>query len=678
MADIASPAVGPRSPFVLSEAPTEPELVGKYFRALGDPTRVRILELLREHGELSVSELVERLAQAQPKVSNHLACLRWCGFVLTRWLGRCWPTTPSTSRPADASTRRDANEGSRHRNADDRRGGHRRRGPRGSRRAGRQASVSTELRISGMSCSSCARNVERALQATGARDIQVDWRGGRATLESGAAPPAALARTLERTSHRLERVLEPRTGADATADARDYDLAIVGSGGGAFAAAIAARRRHLRVVMVERGTVGGTCVNVGCIPSKALLAAAESRHRAGRRRFPGISTEAGPVDFPVLIAGKRQIVRTLRQDKYIDLAAGYGFELLDGHARFVDGPALDVDGERIEAAHYLVATGAEPYIPAVPGLAGTGYLTSTTAMELDHLPASMLVIGGGYVAMEQAQLFAHLGTEVTLLVRSRLARGEEPEIADGIRDAFAADGIAVIEHTVPTAVHREGGQVVVAAGGREYHAQQLLVATGRRPRTAGLELEAVGVRLGPGGNVLVDADMSTANPRVWAAGDVTDHPQYVYVAAKHGALAVENAFDRVGRRIDYSALPRITFTTPTIASAGVTEAEAHEQGLDCECRVLDLAQVPRAIVSRNTCGLIKLVAERNTGRVLGVHMLADGAGDAILAGVYAIEAHLTVAELADSWNPYLTIGEAIHLAAQSFSRDPSKLSCCAA
>ena len=488
----------------------------------------------------------------------------------------------------------------------------------------------------------------------------------------------AMAGVLEGSRYRLERIIEPRTNAAVRVDAYDYDLAIVGTGSGAFAAAIAARRRDLRVVMVERGTVGGTCVNVGCIPSKALLAAAEARHRGAQPRFPGIRTEAGPVDVPALVAGKQEIVETLRQAKYIDLAAEYGFELREGHARFVTGPALEADGERIEAAHYLVATGAEPHIPDVPGLVDSGYLTSTTAMELDHLPASMLVIGGGYVAMEQAQLFAHVGTEVTMLARSALARREEPEIAAGIRDAFTADGIAIIEGAAPNDVRRHGDEIVVAAGGREYHAEQLLVAAGRRPRTAGLDLEAVDVELGHHGEVVVDTDMSTTNPRVWAAGDVTGHPQYVYVAAKHGALAVDNAFGAAERHVDYAALPRITFTTPNIASAGLTEAEAHARGFACECRVLDLAHVPRAIVSRASRGLVKLVTERDTGRLLGVHMLADGAGDAILAGVYAIEARLTVTALADSWNPYLTIGEAIHLAAQSFTRDPAKLSCCAA
>ena len=367
------------------------------------------------------------------------------------------------------------------------------------------------------------------------------------------------------------------------------------------------------------------------------------------------------------------------QRKYSDLADEYGIERVEGRARFVEGPALEVDGHRIEAAHYLIATGAEPHIPDLPGLSDSGYLTSTTAMELDRLPESLLVLGGGYVAMEMAQLFAHLGTEVTVLARSRLARREETEVADGIRNAFIANGIAVIEGARPTEVFRAGDRVVVVTGAvGEFSAEQLLVATGRQPRTRGLGLETVGVELGPDGEIAVDADSSTSNPRIWAAGDVTGHPQFVYVAAKQGAIAVENAFEQTGRRIDYTALPRITFTTPTLASAGLTEAQAHAQGIDCECRVLDLESVPRATVSRNTRGVVKLIAERETGRVLGVHLLAEGAGDAILAGVYAIDARRTVAQLANAWDPYLTIGEAIHLAAVAFTRDPSKLSCCAA
>lgn len=458
----------------------------------------------------------------------------------------------------------------------------------------------------------------------------------------------------------------------------DIDLAIVGSGGAAFSAAIAARRADLRVVMIERGTVGGTCVNVGCIPSKALLAAAESRDRADGSRFPGVRTHAGPVDFAALIAGKDAIVETLRRQKYVDIAARQGIEIVEGDAHFLDGPALDVDGRRIEAAHYLLATGAEPAIPEIRGLADSGFLTSTTAMELEELPESLIVIGGGPVALEQAQLFAHLGTRVTLLVRSTLARGEEPEIVERLKAALASEGVRVCERARITAVGRDEPLVHVTTGdGQGYRAAQLLVAAGRRPRTGGLHLDDVRVGVGPGGEVVVGGNLSTSNPRIWAAGDVTGHPQFVYVAAKQGALVVANAFQQAARQISYRSMPRITFTSPTIASVGLTEAQADEAGMDCEFRLVDLADIPRAIVSRTSTGAVKLVAERQTGRILGVHMLADGAGDAILAGVYAIDAGMTVTDLADSWDPYLTIGEGLYLAAQAFTRDLSTLSCCA-
>ena len=537
--------------------------------------------------------------------------------------------------------------------------------------------MSVSLEIAGMTCDACARHVEGALERAGATEVEVDWRARRASVDPNGISGPVLARPLEGSPYRVERIGDPVMSPRAREDDHAYDLAIVGSGGAAFSAALAASEQGRRVVMVERGRVGGTCVNVGCIPSKALLAAAEARHRSTEQRFPGIRTEAGPVDFGALIAGKDEIVGVLRQEKYVDLAADYGIELLPGDARLIAGPAITVGDRQIEAAHYLIATGSEPHVPDIPGLDETGYLTSTAAMALDHLPESLLVIGGGYVALEQAQLFAHLGAQVTMLVRSTIARDEEPEVTQALREALVADGITIIEGTLVQRVRRGGQHMVASADGREHRAEQLLVATGRRPRTAGLGLEAIGVEVGERGEVLVGADLSTANPRVWAAGDVTGHPQFVYVAARHGRAVVANAFEGADRRVDYRSLPRITFTNPTVASAGLTEAQAHGRGVEVESRVLDLAGVPRAIVSRSPRGLVKLVAERETGRILGVHLLADGAGDAILAAVYAIEGGLTVAQMASSWNPYLTVGEAIHLAAQSFTRDPSKLSCCA-
>jgi len=459
-----------------------------------------------------------------------------------------------------------------------------------------------------------------------------------------------------------------------------YDLAIIGSGSAGFAAAIAASSKGLRVAMIERATIGGTCVNVGCIPSKALLAAADARQVSSERRFPGIAASADPTDMPALVAGKAEIVDALRQEKYQDLAADYGWDVLKGEASFVEGPKLVVGAKTIEASHYLVATGARPWVPPVPGLAETGYLTSTEAMELQRLPESLIVVGGNYVGLEMGQTFARLGASVTLIeALDRLAPGEEPELSATIEEVLADEGVAVWTSAALSEVRRQDGVVVArVADGRQVRAEAILMATGRRPATAGLGLEKVGVSTGPAGQVVVDQHLQTANPRIWAAGDVAGAPQFVYVAGAHGTMVVENAFEEAGRIVDYSHLPRVTFTSPNLAAVGLTDAQAAQAGISCSCRVLPLAYVPRAIVNRDTRGVVKIVAEDTTGRVLGIHIAAANAGDAVLAATYALDAGMTVDQIAKAWCPYLTMAEGIKLAAQSFHTDVAKLSCCAA
>ncbi|WP_149829081.1 mercury(II) reductase [Streptomyces tailanensis] len=466
-----------------------------------------------------------------------------------------------------------------------------------------------------------------------------------------------------------------------------FDLAVIGSGGAAFAAAIAARTKGASVVMVERGTTGGTCVNTGCVPSKALLAAAGARHVSLAQPFPGVATSAGPVDFAALIGGKTALVEEMRADKYTGLAGEYDWPILAGTARFAPGPVLEVtlnDGgtTTVEAAHYLIATGSAPWAPPIDGLEQAGYLTSTTAMELDRLPESMIVIGGNAVGLEQAQLFARLGTQVTVVeALERLAPFEEPEVSAVIEDVFRGEGVGVHTAATVTAVRRgEHGYTLIAAhGGNVFQltAEQLLVATGRRPVTDGLGLETVGVKTGERGEIIVDEHLRTGSEQIWAAGDVTGHPQFVYVAAAHGTLVADNALDGAERTLDYHHLPRVTFTSPAVASAGLTDAQAVEQGYACDCRVLPLAYVPRALVDRDTRGLIKLVAEAGTGRLLGAHVIAEGAGDVIATAVYALANRMTVRQMADLWCPYLTMAEGLKLAAQTYTRDVAKLSCCA-
>lgn len=468
-----------------------------------------------------------------------------------------------------------------------------------------------------------------------------------------------------------------------------YDLAIIGSGSAAFAAAIAARTANKSVVMVESGVTGGTCVNVGCVPSKALLAAAEARHSATTAtRFLGINTSAGPVDMPALIGAKDSLVDQMRAEKYIAIADDYDWQIVHGTASFTEGPSLKVtsnSGEdiSIEATHYLIATGARAWIPPVPGLIEAGYLTSTTAMELTELPESMIVLGGNAIGLEQAQLFARLGTSVTVIeALDRLAPFEEPEISKVIQEVFVDEGIAVHTSTaLATVTRNESGYLLVATqnGVRvEFRAQQLLIATGRRPFVSGLNLEEVGVKIGQRGEIVVDEYLRTGNDRIWAAGDVTGGSQYVYVAAAQGKAVADNAFSNARRALDYTSVPRVIFTSPAIASVGMTDAQVIKAGIQCDCRTLPLEYVPRALANREIRGLIKLVVDASTRRLLGAHIIAEGAGDVIAAAVYAINAGLTVEQIAQTWTPYLTMSEAFKLAAQSYSRDVTKLSCCAA
>ncbi len=547
---------------------------------------------------------------------------------------------------------------------------------------------SYRMPVTGMTCEHCELTVARALERAGATKVTADFRRGEARFTVPAmADLSALAAAVANAGYTPGQIEPMPTAARSrgrhSAAKHQYDLAIVGSGAAAMAAAIKATEQGARVVMIERGTIGGTCVNIGCVPSKTLLRAGELFYQAGHQPFVGIQIQAVGVDLAALVGQKNELVAQLRHEKYENLIADYGWDLVRGEAAFIDGETLAVNGRSIRSRNVLLATGAAPAVPAIPGLAESGYLTSTTALELAHVPKSLVVIGSGYIALELGQLFHHLGSRVTLMQRSpRILKSYEPEVTEAVAGVLAEQGIEVVTGArfVRVETTAAGKRVVVEVNGapRVVEGEVLLVATGRTPNTQALHLERASVAVGERGEILVDDWGRTTNGRIYAAGDVTLGPQFVYVAAYEGSVVADNALNDANRAFDLRVVPGVTFTTPAIATVGLTEAEATAEGLSVKTSVLPASAVPRAIVNRDTHGVFKIVADATTNRIVGVHVVAENAGDVIYAGVLAVKFNLTVSDLTETLAPYLTMAEGLKLAAQTFSRDVSKLSCCAA
>jgi len=541
------------------------------------------------------------------------------------------------------------------------------------------------LEVVGMTCTDCEHHVTAALQQAGAEQVSADFRRGVARFTwPESAGEAGLRAAVTRAGYTPGRLRAESPGAPMTpAGDADYDLLVLGAGSAAFAAAIRGRDAGYRVALAEAGTLGGTCVNVGCVPSKALLAAGAAYWAAGHQRFAGITTATGPVDLATLVAQKDELVAALRQEKYADLVGAYGFEVIPGYAAFTGPGSVEVNGRAVRPGAVLIATGASPAAPPVPGLAEVGYLTSTTALDLKAVPARLAVIGASAVGLELGQFFLHVGSSVTFLdVADRIAPFEEPEISEALANVLRGQGATIYAGARILAVERDGDvrRIRATVDGEDVvvEADEILVATGRRPSTAGLGLEAGGVATDTRGAVVTDAQLRTANPRVWAAGDVTGAPQFVYVSAYQGALAAGNALLGERQEADLAGLPRVIFTTPPAAGAGLTEAQARAAGYQVTASVLPATAVPRALVNRDTAGVTKLIADAGTGELLGASVVGEGAGDVIQSAVLAIRHHITAAELAATFHAYLTTAESLKLAAQGFTRDVARLSCCAA
>ena len=462
-----------------------------------------------------------------------------------------------------------------------------------------------------------------------------------------------------------------------------FDVIVVGAGSAGFSASITAAEAGKRVALIGHGTIGGTCVNVGCVPSKAMIRAAEAVHAASAAgRFPGIDGRAPRVDWSALVAGTAALVDEMRDKKYIRLLPEYeGLTYVEeGPARLVEG-GVEVGGRRLSAERIIIATGSRPLMPDIPGIDAVDVLDSTGLLTLPERPESIIVLGGGYIGCELAQMASRLGVKVTLVTRSRLLPGAEPEVAEALTEALTAEGIRVETGLSYREVALADGGVALSIerGGKveTLTAARLVATTGRIANTEGLGLEELGIETDPRGSIKVGPDMATTRPGIYAAGDVTDRDQFVYMAAYGAKIAVNNALGLEPMRYDNAAMPWVVFTDPQVAGVGVTEAQAREAGREVKTSVLTLDNVPRALAARDTRGLIKLVADAKSDRLLGGQIVAPEGADTIQTLAMALKMGMTTKALGETIFPYLTTVEGLKLAAQTFDKDVAKLSCCA-
>ena len=464
---------------------------------------------------------------------------------------------------------------------------------------------------------------------------------------------------------------------------KKLNVTVIGSGGAAFACALRAADEGASVTMIEAGTVGGTCVNTGCVPSKIMIRSAHVAHLMAKHPFAGVARHAPEVDRRALVAQQQARVEELRHAKYESIleSRAESIRLLRGVARFKDARTLVVarpDGgsESLHADRILIATGASPAIPDLPGLKESPYWTSTEALVAETLPTHLIVYGGSVVALELSQAFLRLGSKVTLLARSTLLSREDPAIGEALMQILEAEGMRVLLNTTMRSAGYTGDGFLIDTGSELISGDRLLIATGRSPNTHALGLESAGVRVDNSGAIVINDHMQTTSEGVYAAGDCTDSPEYVYVAAAAGTRAAVNMTGG-DARLDLSVLPAVVFTDPQVATVGMSEVQAAKKGIETDSRTLPLENVPRALANFDTRGFVKLVAEKNSGRLIGAQVLAAEGGEIIQTAALAIRAGMTIEELGGQLFPYLTMVEGIKLCAQNFTKDVKQLSCCA-
>ena len=445
------------------------------------------------------------------------------------------------------------------------------------------------------------------------------------------------------------------------------DLCVIGAGSGGLAVAAGAVQMGAGVVLVEKGRMGGDCLNYGCVPSKSLIAAGKAARTVRTAARFGVNGHEPAIDFLAVHDHVKGVIAAIAPHDSEERFAGLGVKVLRAQARFTGPREIDVEGQRVRARRFVVATGSSPAVPPVPGLAEAPFLTNETVFDLTERPEHLIVLGGGPIGCELAQAQRRLGAKVTVLELFAILPKDDPAAVEVVRRRLLSEGIDLHEHVEVTRVERDGNGVAVTirgpAGEQHVVGSHLLVAAGRRANVEGLGLEAAGVAYSAKG-ITVDARLRTSNKRIYAIGDVAGGPQFTHMAAHHAGIVIRNALLKLPAKVDTRAVPWVTYTEPELAQVGLTEALAKEKGVAVEVLTWPFSDNDRAQAERATDGFVKVLLDRR-GRIQGATIVGERAGELIHPWVLAIAEGLGVGSMAQFIAPYPTLGEASKRAAGS-------------
>lgn len=544
-----------------------------------------------------------------------------------------------------------------------------------------------KLEIAGMTCDHCATGIKKMLsQNEGVKEANVSYP--KATCECSFDPTKTSKEEIINTINGTKNYrVKSEISENGNSRNNQFDLIIIGGGSAAFSAAIKAESLGLSTLMVNGGLdFGGTCVNVGCVPSKNLIRAGETAYHATHSNFEGIKPKGVDIDFAQVIKDKKKLVATLQEKKYMDVVSDFeNLKMITGWAEFKDNKTIVVDGKtEYTSLKFIIATGATTNIPNIEGLNEIGYLTNVSLFDLEEKPESITIMGAGYIVLEIAMAYNRLGVKVRIIeFTDRVLRTQTPDISEVLENQMRNEGIEILPNFRAVKFEKQENETIIHCKCPDGTFTQIIekgkivVASGTKPNTQKLGLQNIGLALNKTGHISVNEKMETNLQNIYAVGDVTNTPAFVYTAAFEGKIAVENAFSGAENKADYTSLPWLVFTDPQVAGAGLDEVQAEQQNIPFEVSKIELKDVPRAIAANDTRGFIKLIRNTETDKLIGARIVAPEGGELIQQLSMAIKYGITVRELAESFYPYLTLGEGIKLAAITFGKDVSKLSCCA-